>query len=930
MQGYSLTPFVETCLRLRTGARFVLFLLVCAAPLSAQVETVPFFATAGDSVVVEYDAASGNRALEGYQGDVYAHTGVITALSTSPTDWKYVKAGWTENTTACKMQRVAPDRYRLVMGLPHAFYGVPENEQIRQLAFVFRTANGSIVGRAEDGSDLYARIYMPGFYLRTLEPLPQNRLVDSGTVVTIRAAASSNIVLMQLLADRQEIARTTEDRIEAQYVVSSSTKIEVVGYNSLGGAIRDTFTIRVRTRPVSRPVPDGVADGITVTSDTTATVVLYAPGIKEVYVVGPFSNWQRDERFYAYQTPDQQRWWLEIPLDSSGQTLFQWSVDNDDRMSDPYAEQVCDPSDAAIPAGRFPNMPSYPSGRTTGLISVINTTIPDYAWQTTTFERPDPRSMVVYELLVRDFTSSSSFQGVIDSMAYLKRLGVQAIQLMPVQEFEGNDSWGYNPSHLFAVDKYYGTRNDLKRLIDAAHSNGMAVILDIVLNHQFGQSPLVQLWGSTSGPTPENPYFNVVARHPFNVGYDMNHESEATRQYSKRFLTYWMEEFKIDGYRFDLSKGLTQTNTGSDVGAWGRYDSSRVAILRDYIQAIRDVDPTLYIIFEHFADNNEEVALARLGAMMWGNAHGAGTNAMKGWSNQDLAGAMSAQRRGMDRHGVVGYVESHDEERMLVSGVAVFDTTTSIQRLEALMMTMLCIPGPKMLWQYNELAYPYSINLNGRLGRKPLAWFLLNDQRRVALMQAVADVTASRPRFEAFTTMKASVLSTSDVLKTIVLEGADCDVVLVSNLGTGARAVSAIPFTRKGLWHEFSADSAWAVYQDGPLSVTLQPGEYRLWSTRRFRGQSVVSVPDIGVGLSNGTLHVWPNPAHDAITIAVPEHSHTVRIVDQLGSAVISMAVSNPAAHELPISIHSLPSAQYAVVVTTRTGLRTTSFVHTR
>ncbi len=921
----------ETCLRLVTKARFVLLWVVATAtPLLAQVETTPFFAAAADSIVIEYDATAGNGALRGVQGDVYAHTGVITALSTSPTDWKYVRAGWTENTAACKMQRVDQDRYRLAIGQPHEFYGVPPNEQIRQLAFVFRTADGSVVGRAEDGSDLFARVYMPGYYVRTLEPLPQDRLVDSGTVVTIRAAASSNIVLLQIVADQQEIARTTSDRIEATYMLRASSKIEIVGFNSLGGAIRDTFTIRVRKQPEIRPVPQGLADGITVTSDSTATLVLYAPGIREVYAVGPFTQWRRDDRYYAYQSDDGDRWWIEIPLDPRGQTLFQWSVDDDDRMSDPYSEQLCDPQDASIPAGRFPDLPPYPTGRTTGLVTVINTTIPEYKWETQRFVRPDPRTMVVYELLVRDFTSESSFQGVIDSLDYLKRLGVQAIQLMPVQEFEANDSWGYNPSHLFAVDKYYGTKNDLKRLIDAAHARGIAVILDIVLNHQFGQSPLVQLWGSTSGPTPENPYFNVVARHPFNVGYDMNHESSATRSYSKRFLQHWMREYRIDGYRFDLSKGLTQTNTGSDVGAWGRYDSSRVRILRDYIDAIRDVDSTFYIIFEHFADNNEEVALARLGAMMWGNAHGAGSNAMKASSNQDVAGAMSAQRRGMDRHGVVGYVESHDEERMLVAGVTVFDTTTTIRRLEALMMTMLCIPGPKMLWQFNEVAYPYSINLNGRLGRKPLAWFLLNDQRRENLRLAVADLTASRALFDAFATMKATTLSTSDQLKTIVLEGSDCDVVLLSNLGGASRIVSAIPFTRKGLWHEFSADSAWAIYQDGATSITLQPGAYRLWSTRRFRGQAVVSVGTESSRLEPTGALVWPNPSHGVVTIHVPEHTQSVRIVDPLGGIVNSWTITDPTAHELPISAHDWAPARYVVVITTTTAVQTTSFIHLR
>lgn len=861
------TKSATTCPRRSAGACFV-FLLIATwlVPLvaSAQVTTIPFFSTKDDSVIIEFDASKGNRALASWTGDVYAHTGVITALSTSLTDWRYVKATWTTNIAACKLIRVGPALYRLAIGKPHEFYAVPPNELIRSLAFVFRTPDGSVVGRSEDGSDIYATIYTSGTYVRTITPSPAQRVVDSGAVVTITAAASSDVVLLQIAANNRELARTsTSDRLSVEYTVTGSTKIDVIGYNRLGGATRDTFTLRVRKQPISAPLPAGVRDGITVTSDSTAVVCLFAPGIKEVYAVGEFSNWRRSDAWYCNVTPDGNRWWTVIPLSRSGQTMFQWSVDDDDRMSDPYCEQVSDPNDQYIPAERFPNLLPYPTGRTTGIVSVINTSLPSYEWKTKSFIRPDPRRMVVYELLVRDFTSSSSFQGVIDSLDYIVESGVQAIQLMPVQEFEGNDSWGYNTSHLFAVDKYYGSKNDLKRLIDAAHARGLAVFLDIVLNHQFGQSPLVNLWGSVAGPTSANPFFNVTARHPFNVGYDMNHEYPGTRAYTKRFLQHWIREFHIDGYRFDMSKGLTQMNSGSDVGAWGRYDASRIAILKDYISAIREVDSTFVIIFEHFADNSEEVELAKAGAIMWGNATGAGSNAMQGFDGQDIASSMSAQRRSMPVHGLIGYVESHDEERMFVRGITQFDTTTTLRRLEALMATMLCVPGSKMLWQYNELGYPHPINLNGRLGRKPMAWPLLADARRTRLRSAVADLSAARQKWPAFATLQAKTLSTFDKLKTVVLTDPSCDVILLANLDRSVRTVQ-VPFTRKGVWHEFARDTTWSFYVDPAPSITLQPGEYRIYSTQRLRGNTVSVEEPTAVGSST---EVHPLPASTVFTL---------------------------------------------------------------
>lgn len=923
MMTLHISKIMQTCLRPRAKARLsVVIAMMLSCVLHAQVTTVPFFASPNDSIIVQFDASEGNGALKSITGDIYAHTGIITALSTSPTDWKYVKAQWTENTAACKLKRVNGTRYELAIGRPHTFYNVPPNELIRRLAFVFRTADGSIVGRAADGADIYAEVYAPGAYVKLLSPTSLQRIVDSGTVVRVSAAASAGVTLLQLAVNNREIGRTTQDRISVDHTITQTSKIEVIGYTSLGGAIKDSITIRVRTKPRVEDVPVGMKDGINILNDSTAVLVLYAPGKQEVYAVGPFSNWSRDPDFMCSNTADAARWWCRIPLDKSGQTMFQWSVDDDDRISDPYSEQVSDPNDRFIPAGRFPALPPYPSGSTAGIVSVINTTLPDYAWKTTSFTKPDPDRMVVYELLVRDFTSASSFQGVIDSLPYLKNLGVQAIQLMPVMEFEGNDSWGYNPSHMFAVDKYYGTKNDLKRLIDAAHGHGLAVIFDIVLNHQFGQSPLVNIWGAVSGPTADNPYFNVTPRHPFNVGYDMNHESKVTRDYSKRVLQYWVREFKIDGYRFDLSKGLTQTNSGQDAGLMSRYDASRIAILKDYASAVRAVDPTSIVIYEHFADNDEEKELSRDGSLLWANGTWSGAQAILGFDNQDVAGAVSAQRRGFQRHGLIGYVESHDEERMLVRGVEARDTTTVINRLEALMVTLLCIPGPKMLWQFNEVAYPHSINLNGRLGRKPLAWPLLSDGRRERLRRAVAELSTARQLYASFASMSAT-LQTYDKLKTIVLKDPSCDVVLIANLDVTTRT-STIPFTRKGVWYEFFRDTTDAYYIDN-ATVTLRPGEYRLWSTQPLRGSATTGAIDEGhVSVANNA-DVYPNPASEAIHVRIPEAATSVAVVDVLGR--VRWSTSDTSVSAWSIDCSTWPTGTYSLRIASLHDQQVSTFV---
>jgi 1,4-alpha-glucan branching enzyme len=402
----------------------------------------------------------------------------------------------------------------------------------------------------------------------------------------------------------------------------------------------------------------------------------------------------------------------------------------------------------------------------------------------------------------------------------------------------------------------------------------------------------------------------------------MNHESKVTRDYSKRVLQYWVREFKIDGYRFDLSKGLTQTNSGQDAGLMSRYDASRIAILKDYASAVRAVDPTSIVIYEHFADNDEEKELSRDGSLLWANGTWSGAQAILGFDNQDVAGAVSAQRRGFQRHGLIGYVESHDEERMLVRGVEARDTTTVINRLEALMVTLLCIPGPKMLWQFNEVAYPHSINLNGRLGRKPLAWPLLSDGRRERLRRAVAELSTARQLYASFASMSAT-LQTYDKLKTIVLKDPSCDVVLIANLDVTTRT-STIPFTRKGVWYEFFRDTTDAYYIDN-ATVTLRPGEYRLWSTQPLRGSATTGAIDEGhVSVANNA-DVYPNPASEAIHVRIPEAATSVAVVDVLGR--VRWSTSDTSVSAWSIDCSTWPTGTYSLRIASLHGQQVSTFV---
>jgi len=129
--------------------------------LSSQtIVTVPAYPIENDSVTVTFDASKGNAALKDVAPPIYAHTGVITNLSSSGSDWKHVTAPWSVNLPKALMTPLGNNLYQIKIKPDiRSWYGVPSSEQILKLAFVFRNADGSIVGREADGGDIFANVF---------------------------------------------------------------------------------------------------------------------------------------------------------------------------------------------------------------------------------------------------------------------------------------------------------------------------------------------------------------------------------------------------------------------------------------------------------------------------------------------------------------------------------------------------------------------------------------------------------------------------------------------------------------------------------------------------------------------------------------------------------------------------------------------------
>lgn len=855
----------------------LMFMLVCTIVLHGQIVSIsPTFATQDDDVTVVFNAALGNAGLTNVV-PVYAHTGVILQ---GQQGWQHVQGNWGTADPNVLMTPLGNNLHQMTFNITD-FYGLQPGDVVEQLAFVFRNANGSKEGKTADGGDIFVDIYTDAFAAKVITPFEPQVFFETPSNLDFTAASNQTADFTLYLDD--DVLST------ASAVTSHTTQVDFTGLptaqywlkaeaNNGSETIRDSVYVIVQGDPEVAESPAGVKDGINYIDDNTVVLQIFAPYKDFIYVIGDFNDWEFHPDYFMKITPEGDRFWLEINnLIPGKEYRFQYSINEEDmRVADIYADKILDPwNDPYIPASVYPNLIEYPTGLTTEIVSVLQTAQTPFDWQVENFERPDERNLVIYELLIRDWHADHSYQSVTNKLDYLQTLGVNAIQLLPFTEFEGNESWGYNPMFYFAPDKYYGTKNDLKTLIDECHLRGIAVIQDVVFNHSFGQNPQLRMYsqsGGPSGPPSENsPYFNVDATHPFNVGYDYNHSQPAVQEFVKRNLQYWVEEYKIDGFRFDLSKGFTQ-NITTNVGQWNQYDQERIDNWFRIRDEIHSYDPNVYMILEHLGNNDEETVLANGGLMLWGNLNYEYNEATMGY-NSNLSWA-DYQNRGWNEPKLVTYAESHDEERLMYKNLMygnvqgdynIKNLETALARQELAAAFLIPLAGPKMIWQFGELGYDYSIdhcpdgtiNENCRTSNKPIRWDYFDEPARQRLYKVYAALNKLKTQNEAF-------LSTNynwDVAgkgKRLIIEHPQMDVVIIGNFDVVP--ISMVPgFTHTGTWYDYMQGTS-IIEENLNNAFLLQPGEYRIYTSIQLEA------PDLTVGIDDlhsaaqFSVSVYPNP----------------------------------------------------------------------
>ena len=788
---------------------------------------------------------------------------------------------WEASSEASKFTyNAATDTYTKTI-TPATYYNATA---LGKIGFLIKAKNGTGDKKSQD---IFAEV--GGFQLTLTAPVENSTtVITSGSNFTISATNTGGNAAYVLKANGTTL-NSNSSTASFSYTHSGITANQNYELQVTQGAtvITKKFTVIINPNTVLEAMTTALEDGINynTTDNSKATLVLNAPGKDFVYVAGSFNNWQPTSAYAMKKDPATGKFWLELSGLTSGTnfTYQYWVVDQTPlansptlvKIADPYSTLVLSPyDDSGIPSTTYPNMPVYPAGQNFE-VTVLKTGQTAYNWQVTNFTKPEKEKLVVYEVLVRDFDVNRNFQDLINRMDYFKKLKINAIQLMPVMEFEGNESWGYNTSFHLALDKFYGTSDKFKELIDLCHQNGIAVILDVALNHAFGRNPMVRMWmndpdGDGFGsPTIENPYFNTEAKHSYNVGEDFNHQQARTQFYVKRVIKLWIQEYHIDGFRWDLTKGFTQNCTAGDESCTNGYQQDRVDVLKSYADYSWSLDPSHYTIFEHLGTDTEEQQWANYriaetpskGIMLWGKMTNEYNELSMGYT-ANIA-RMNSANRGFTKNRLMGYAESHDEERLMYKNLQygnaanaahnVKNLNTALSRMSAIGAVSLLVPGPKMIWHFGELGFENSIfsctdgtvntSSDATAGDCKLAtkqqpqWvnnWLTNDNRNKIYSDWARMIKLKTE--EAVFSGTVSMVNSSSLTKNIKISDANLpstnlkDVVILANFDvTTQNVATGFPYT--GEWYNLMDNSVWNVTNvNEPIAIPA--GQFRIYGNK--------------------------------------------------------------------------------------------------
>ncbi|MEZ4910751.1 MAG: alpha-amylase family glycosyl hydrolase [Saprospiraceae bacterium] len=862
---------------------------------SPKVTVNPIFPSPTDAVTIDFYATG--TALAG-ASKVYFHSGVSTQIS-NPKNFNINKGNWGQDDGIGEMTSIATDHWRITLSPSLSeYFNVNGNNDIFGLNFLFRSADGNT--KEDNSGSNYFNAVNTGTFFILEQPTHSSISAEINTTIPVMATGTSiadSWILKDITNGQNMMVTSVSNSLSFSYnlpVTTATTKNYSIEYH-VGALVKiKYFTIIGYLAPQVVDRPTGKRLGINYHSDdpTKATLILHAPtytrylkgtgtqsGVNttqaksSVHVIGDFNNWTPSQSYLMHVDHDGWNgsidadndgdrgdyWWIELQGLVPGQEyVFQYLIDGHLQVGDPYCEKISDPDDSNISSAIYPNLINYPT-EANDRASVLKTSQQPYSWKAPLFTSVDKQKLHIYELHFRDFTEDGTYLSAIEKLDYLKGLGVNAIHVMPVSEFEGNSSWGYNPNFYFAPDKAYGSSEALKQFIDACHKREILVFNDLVLNHAFYSNVMAKLyWNNVyQRPADDNPWFNpqhkMVKSEAGHWGADWNHESVHTQNMVDSILGFWISEYNFDGFRFDFTKGFGQTDPNSFPPGddWASsFNQDRIDLLKRMVNRMWYFYPGSIAIFEHLAESSEDKALADHGVLMWSGVghHNDVKSFILGYNTDNTniynSGVYNAPSRNFNEPHWMSYGESHDEERLGYELMQFYNgtknTSNMIDRLKIAYGFNLFFPGPRMTWQFGELGYDISIDFNGRTGEKPVHWDYFEDVKRKELYTLISRIYKVRNSHNMYSTypdfgnigLGAGNIAIPRVMRLSSTDGYHA--IVVANLDPALSHDVTLGFDVIGTWYIYNGaidELAYVVNSSNQNGTyTLQPSEMMLFT----------------------------------------------------------------------------------------------------
>ena len=464
--------------------------------------------------------------------------------------------------------------------------------------------------------------------------------------------------------------------------------------------------------------------------DLPSHLHVWAPNASSVDCVASFGG--KPEQAYPMSPGAQGSWTLPLP---------------DAQQGDPYRFRI------STPEGTLDRLdPRALANSTSGENSLLWSARYDWPSSESNFRRPDPRDAVIYEMHAGTFHDTpggkpGSLFDAADRLDHLAALGVNVIELLPIHDFPGEYSWGYNPRLLYAVDSVYGGPDALQSFVQEAHARGIAVILDVVFNHLTSQNPLCAFdGGDLDGCGGIYFYEDEYPDTPWGPRFD--YDRPEVRAYLHDNARLWLDTFHVDGFRWDSTGNIRATNHGQ-----GDPIPSGEQFLREAHDTLREAYPGLLSIAEDLSGNALLTQPVAQGGYGFDAQWDAGFHA-RVVEQLKLAGqgtpSLQAVREALEDGGEhpyerVIYTESHDSTGKLNDHVRLPDELEPLdpegersRRLSALAVALtLTAPGIPMLLQGQELLSTGTFHDDA-----PLDWTRVDSQ--TGFLRLVQDLVGLR------------------------------------------------------------------------------------------------------------------------------------------------------------------------------------------